>query len=58
MFLEKVGITNSFNDDNEHRHRPFFVSHPIYFLIYFITGSKWYSIHSCQKEGIVFRHLK
>jgi AP-4 complex subunit mu-1 len=26
MFLERVGITNSFNDDNEHRHSPFFVS--------------------------------
>ena len=26
MFLERVGITNSFNDDNEHRHAPFFVS--------------------------------
>ena len=26
MFLERVGITNSFNDDNEFRHKPFFVS--------------------------------
>ena len=27
MFLERVGITNSFNDDNEYRYAPFFVSH-------------------------------
>ena len=26
MFLERVGITNSFNDDNEFRFEPFFVS--------------------------------
>ena len=26
MFLERVGITNSFNDDNEYRYCPFFVS--------------------------------
>jgi hypothetical protein len=26
MFLERVGITNSFNDDNEFRFTPFFVS--------------------------------
>jgi hypothetical protein len=26
MFLEWVGITNSFNDDNEFRFQPFFVS--------------------------------
>ena len=26
MFLERVGITNSFNDDNEYRFTPFFVS--------------------------------
>lgn len=26
MFLERVGITNSFNDDNEYRYTPFFVS--------------------------------
>ena len=26
MFLERVGITNSFNDDNEYRYLPFFVS--------------------------------
>ena len=26
MFLERVGITNSFNDDNEYRYMPFFVS--------------------------------
>ena len=26
MFLEQVGITNSFNDDNEYRYKPFFVS--------------------------------
>ena len=25
MFLERVGITNSFNDDNEYRYAPFFV---------------------------------
>lgn len=24
MFLERVGITNSFNDDNEYRYTPFF----------------------------------
>ena len=27
MFLERVGITNSFNDDNEYRYAPFFVIH-------------------------------
>lgn len=27
MFLERVGITNSFNDDNEYRYAPFFVRH-------------------------------
>ena len=26
MFLERVGITNLFNDDNEFRFEPFFVS--------------------------------
>jgi hypothetical protein len=27
MFLERVGITNSFNDDNEYRFTPFFVGY-------------------------------
>ena len=35
MFLERVGITNSFNDDNEFRFEPFFVSK--YILILYQT---------------------
>lgn len=47
MFLEKVGITNSFNDDNEFRFKPFFVSyfHPL------IRGLK-------EVNGIQFAHIK
>jgi len=46
MFLEKVGITNSFNDDNEFRHQPFFEVNGITFIhvkkmeLYFVISSK------------------
>ena len=46
MFLERVGITNSFNDDNEHRHAPFFVS-----LNPNITTTQ-------EVNGIQFAHVK
>jgi len=45
MFLEKVGITNSFNDDNEFRHKPFFSVNGIQFVhvkkkeLYFVVTS-------------------
>ena len=60
MFLERVGITNSFNDDNEFRHKPFFVS--IYKtslnqLILTNIGSERHSILPYQEEGIVFCYL-
>ena len=44
MFLEKVGITNSFNDDNDNRYEPFFVSNV--FLIF------------KEVNGIQFAHVK
>lgn len=52
MFLERVGITNSFNDDNEYRYAPFFVSPTINF-VYFILGSKWNLVCTCQKKRII-----
>jgi AP-4 complex subunit mu-1 len=45
MFLEKVGITNSFNDDVEHRFKPFFEVNGIQFAhikkkeLYFVVSS-------------------
>ena len=45
MFLEKVGITNSFNDDNEFRYQPFFEVNGIQFVhvkkkeLYFVISS-------------------
>ena len=45
MFLEQVGITNSFNDDNEYRHPPFFEVNGIQFAyvkkkeLYFVISS-------------------
>jgi hypothetical protein len=40
MFLERVGITNSFNDDNEFRYTPFFVSN-FYCVFIFVSGGEW-----------------
>jgi hypothetical protein len=59
MFLERVGITNSFNDDNEYRHKPFFVSLStiVSCHILIILGGKRHSILSYQEEGIIFRHI-
>jgi len=68
MFLERVGITNSFNDDNEYRFTPFFVSisicrieinYPniiiigIIFNKYFI-GSKWNIICTYKEKRVIF----
>jgi len=47
MFLERVGITNSFNDDNEFRYQPFFVS-----VLFFINLS------TQEVNGIQFAHIK
>ena len=67
MFLERVGITNSFNDDNEYRFTPFFVSisicrieinYPniiiigIIFNKYFI-GSKWNIICTHKEKRVI-----
>jgi hypothetical protein len=68
MFLERVGITNSFNDDNEYRFTPFFVSisilrikinypnniiNVIIFNNYF-KGSKWHIICTHQEKRVIF----
>lgn len=47
MFLEKVGITNSFNDDNEFRFKPFFVS-----------PSQQPDSFQQEVNGIQFAHIK
>ena len=41
MFLERVGITNSFNDDNEYRFTPFFVSDSTHSQAHF-DANKWW----------------
>lgn len=46
MFLERVGITNSFNDDNEFRFTPFFVSS---------YSNPIFSINNFQLTIIIYR---
>lgn len=48
MFLERVGITNSFNDDNEHRHAPFFVSSLVELTLQEVNGIQF--AHVKKKE--------
>lgn len=55
MFLERVGITNSFNDDNEYRYQPFFVS--LFFFNNVVSGGKWHPICTHQKKGVIFCHF-
>lgn len=61
MFLERVGITNSFNDDNEFRHKPFFVSKDSVFSLItkfnVFIGSKWNPILPYKKERTIFCHF-
>jgi hypothetical protein len=49
MFLEKVGITNSFNDDNAYRHTPFFEVNGIQFA-HIKKNELYYVISSLSKN--------
>lgn len=50
MFLEKVGITNSFNDDNEYRFNPFFEVNGVQFA--HIKKKELYFVVSSLKRGL------
>ena len=52
MFLERVGITNSFNDDNEYRYCPFFVSTNLSFSSLILGQLRQ------EVNGIQFAHIK
>ena len=58
MFLERVGITNSFNDDNEYRYTPFFVSkHNQLINIFFRRSMVSNSLMSRRRNYISLSHL-
>ena len=52
MFLERVGITNSFNDDNEYRFEPFFVSQTRSPSSFQNNNLYLFLVAGCQRDSI------